>query len=202
MSQHARPTADITLGNNSVNPTRNINFGLIGAAGSGFFLTLSIWRTGLSVGTVIMAALTVASLWRVATGLRRRSPFESPATLNPDGFTLCLGGRSARVPWDHVALLRVYEEPPGEMEVVLSLVAFLDSESPYTDDPVVARFRDLFRLPSTAGLGFRGDRLPDERPVWLGEITTASEPMETVLTTLPDWTGPILDSTPRKRFGV
>jgi hypothetical protein len=88
------------------------------------------------------------------------------------------------------------------MEVVLSLVAFLDSESPYTDDPVVARFRDLFKLPSTAGLGFRGDRLPDERPLWLGEITAANEPMETVLTTLHDWAGAILDSTPRKRFGV
>lgn len=201
MSRQVGPTVDITLGTNSSNPTRNISFGLIGASIFGLFLVLSIWKTGWSVRTAVPALLALACLWRVATGLRRRRPFESPAVVNPEGFTLCLGGKSTHVPWDHVALLRVYEEPPEEMDVVLSLVAFLDRESPFTADPIVASFRNLFNLPDTAGLGFWHDRLPDERPVWLGEITSASKPMETVLATLHDWAGPILDSTPRRRFG-
>ncbi|MFB9831837.1 hypothetical protein [Actinoallomurus acaciae] len=202
MSRQTGPTADITLGANTSNPTRNISYGLIGASLFGLFLALSIWKTGVSVRTAVPAALILVCLWRAATGLTRRRPFESPATVNPEGFTLRLGDRDTRVPWDHVALLRVYEQPPGEMDVVLSLVAFLDRESPYTADPTVACFRDLFKLPDAAELGFWRDRLPDERPIWLGEITDASEPMETVLAALRDWAGPILDGTPRKRAGV
>jgi hypothetical protein len=187
MSQPSSDVDRIRLGENP-RTRKSISGNLPAALGVTPLIVLGVLARSLSV-TLIGIGLVCLMVWNWWARAPVRPVTEAPATLTDYGFSLRVNGGRAHVPWDDVTDVRVYQQSYrswwGPHDVVTSLVAYLDSESKYRRNPVVTLYRDLL------GSDWIGDS-----PVWLGEITTASVPMDTVLTTVRGWVGSRLDSTP------
>jgi hypothetical protein len=189
MSQPSHPADRIRLGDTDLGPNGALHAvaAAVTVAMTVFFLVVRIWA-----GALVFGALLVIWLLRLKTLFNRRTTIETPAVLSSYGFSLRVAGRRANVPWNEVTEVRVYGLSPRYWPGSgggLSLVAFLDSDSPHRDNPVITRHQD-----------FGWDQFGDP-PVLLGDLTTASEPMETVLTAVRGWIGSRLNSTPETPRG-
>jgi hypothetical protein len=154
------------------------------AALIGGYFTLVLGGLGIWGGSrvIIVMALICAGITAVAWwGQRSLSPVAAaPAVLFARGFRLQLDDDPVIVPWADVTDVQIWEQ-----EYAISMVAFLDSDSGFRGNQVVERYRQMSPP----------DRLGNT-PVWLGDVTTADEPMDVILTAVRGWVGERLDTNP------
>ncbi|MEV5575449.1 hypothetical protein AB0L06_35880 [Spirillospora sp. NPDC052269] len=173
-------------------PSKNYASGMAGAAISMvplIFGVISLTK-GSSKGLLLLAIGAAVGGVSLAVGVRgskSRAAAASPATLDAEGFTLQLDGQSLHVPWQQVYKVLIIRHEAGRAKiqttvVVTSLVAVLYSDAPVRSEPLIERYAQVFESSDAIGLG---------------DITTATRPMDVVLAAVREWIGERLDGNVR-----